>query len=208
MIAEPPADEASDFYYCWQPVEGWTFIMLNPYAVSIEQPKGLPGYEAAAVVLAEHNPDCWKAVQSGSNGVDYFAGLEEPQQRYVPFNGGLGEAQLEWLTREVRAARMRSDRIVVLSHLPMYQPAASAKTLMYDSDAALRVLHDEGAGHVVAVLAGHLHRGGYAVDERGVHHVTVQSPLNFEQCFGHVDVHQDRLELVGRGEMVSRTLKF
>ena len=32
---------------------------------------------------------------------------------------------------------------------------------------------------MVAVVAGHLHRGGYAVDAHGVHHVTLQSPLNF-----------------------------
>ena len=42
-------------------------------------------------------------------------------------------------------------------------------------------------GAVVAVFAGHLHRGGYAVDALGVHHVPVQSPLNFDECFGWCD---------------------
>lgn len=128
----------------------------------------------------------------------------------------------------------RDDRIVVLSHLPMYEPAASARTLLYDADEALALLQAEGGGRVVAVLAGHLHRGGYAADESGIHHVTLQSPLNYRDSFGHVDVrttrrettgthqdtsmtrprpvqvHADRLELIGApgGEFISRTLPF
>ena len=48
----------------------------------------------------------------------------------------------------------------VLTHLPIYAPAASTRTLMYDCDEVLRILHEDGGGRVVAVLAGHLHRGG------------------------------------------------
>ena len=34
---------------------------------------------------------------------------------------------------------------------------------MFDSEALKKVLHDDGCGHVVAVVAGHQHRGGYAL---------------------------------------------
>ena len=61
---------------------------------------------------------------------------------------------------------------------------------------------------MVAVLSGHLHRGGYAVDGSGVHHVTLNSPLSHEDCFGYIAVFDDRLELVGSGDMKSRTLPF
>jgi autotransporter-associated beta strand protein len=52
--------------------------------------------------------------------------------------------------------------------------------------------------------------GGYAIDEGGIHHVTLQSPLNFENCFGYIDAYADRLELVGCGEqgIPSRTMRF
>jgi len=195
----------------WQPCKGWTFVLLNAYAVSMEQPRALPIYRAAAELLQRHNPSCYEAVVAGKSGVNFFAGIEDPRLlRYVPFNGGLGEAQLAWLREEVRAAVARDDRIVVLSHLPMYEPAASARTLLYDADEALALLQAEGGGRVVAVLAGHLHRGGYAADESGIHHVTLQSPLNYRDSFGHVDVHADRLELIGApgGEFISRTLPF
>ena len=40
--------------------------------------------------------------------------------------------------------------------------------------------------------------------------MTAQSPLenNGLGCFGTVDVHRDRLELIGHGSQVSRTLVF
>jgi manganese-dependent ADP-ribose/CDP-alcohol diphosphatase len=62
---------------------------------------------------------------------------------------------------------------------------------------------------VVAVFAGHYHKGGYAVDTEGLHHITMPSPLTHADCFAHVEVHADRLELVGAGEQVAnRTLPF
>ena len=206
-----PPDEAADAAFggfSWRPAEGWTFMMLNAYAVSIEQPAGLPGHAAAATILQQHNPQCYAAVREGKQGVDFFAGLDEARMRYVPFNGGVGRAQLRWLREQLAAARARGDRVVLLSHLPMYAPAASVRTLMYDADEVMDAVREEGRGAVVAVFAGHLHRGGYAVDAQGVHHVTVQSPLNFDECFGWCDVYADKMDIVGRGGLPSRSLTF
>ena len=201
-----------DFYYSWRPAAGWTFVMLNAYAVSVEQDAHSPGYREAATVLARRNPRCFDALMSGrTQGINFFEGLERDEDlRYVPFNGGLGTQQLKWLRAEVRAASERGDRIVVLTHVPLLAEAASPRTLVYDSEAALEILHDEGRGQVVAVLAGHLHRGGYACDSAHIHHVTIRSPLSFERCFGYMEAYPDRLELVGSGEegLQSRTLRF
>ena len=61
---------------------------------------------------------------------------------------------------------------------------------------------------MVALFAGHKHSGGYGVDPEGMHHVTVESPLTHADCYGYVDVYEDRLELVGSGDLPSRTMKF
>lgn len=215
---------AEDFFFSWR-VDGcdytghggakggihpgWTFIMLNAYCESVEQDPCLPGYRAAVATLAENNPKCFDAIMSGlTQGIDFFDGIvEDSKLRYVPFNGGAGERQREWLRHEVIAAVERGDHIVVMSHLPMLPEASSHRTLMYDAEAVMRILREDGHGHVVACVAGHLHRGGYAVDSAGIHHVTLQSPLNFERCFALVDVYTDRLELVGFGGGIpSRTL--
>ena len=49
---------------------------------------------------------------------------------------------------------------------------------------------------------------GIEQDEQGVHHITVQSPLNFDECFGWCDVYADKMDIVGRGGLPSRTLAF
>ena len=48
--------------------------------------------------------------------------------------------------------------------------------MAWDFEQCLEILarHD----CVAACLAGHDHKGGYALDDQGVHHVTLQSPLN------------------------------
>lgn len=197
------------FYFSWRPAAGWTFLMINSYAVSVEQDERLPGHAAAMDLLRKHNPQCAAALAEKRAGYNFFDGLtEEFTLRFVPFNGGLGAEQLRWLRSAVRAAVARGDRMVIFGHLPMLQAAASPRTMLYDAEEALEVLHTEGDGHVVAVMCGHLHRGGYAVDAHGIHHVTLQSPLNFADCFGHVEVHTDRLELRGEGEMRSFTMRF
>jgi manganese-dependent ADP-ribose/CDP-alcohol diphosphatase len=105
-------------------------------------------------------------------------------------------------------ARERGDRIVVLTHVPFDSDAASKATVCYDCDEVIKILHEDGAGRVVAVFAGHCHKGGYNVDREGLHHITMPSPLSYAECFAHVEVHEDRLELVGGGGVTSRTLPF
>lgn len=157
-------------------------------------------------MLREHNPRCLAAVENGEKGMNFFDGLEGRNLRFVPFNGGLGTAQLDWLRSTVREAVARGDRIIVFGHLAMLKEASSERTMLYDAEDALRILHDDGRGHCVAVVAGHLHRGGYALDERGIHHVTLRSPLNYRDSFGYADVYADRVEIVGSGELLSHSL--
>ena len=199
----------------WRPSDvpsGWTFIMLNCYQVSIEQDENSEGYKAAMDLFKQHTPHIYEAISSGKKAIDFFAGCkDESVMRYVPFNGGLGNKQREWLRKELQAAVKRNDRVVLLSHVPLYVGASSPRTVIYDADEVMELIHSEGHGSVVAVIAGHLHRGGYGVDDHGVHHVTLPSPLNFDDCFGHVNVYDDRLELVAASEasgVVSRTLPF
>ena len=75
------------------------------------------------------------------------------------------------------AAVKRNDRVVLLSHVPLYVGASSLGEgeggrypVIYDADEVMELIHSEGHGSVVAVIAGHLHRLGYGVDDHGVHH--------------------------------------
>jgi len=197
--------EGGKFYFAFEPFEGWTVVMLNSYEVSIMNPQDSEGYREAERILRKHNPN---DVIGGEGNVNFFEGLSGESLRYVPFNGGCGETQLQWLRETLSHARTRGNKVVVLTHVPIYHGASSWRTVTYDCKECLQVLHKEGQGAVVAVFAGHNHKGGYAVDECGIHHVTVQSPLTHGEAFGHVEAYDDRLELIGQGALPSRTLRF
>jgi manganese-dependent ADP-ribose/CDP-alcohol diphosphatase len=192
-----------EFYFSFSPYEGWTFVMLNSYAVSIMQPEECAGYKEASRLLERHNKNF---LSQGK--VNYFDGLEGLNKRFVPFNGGLGTEQLEWLRTVLSQAKEKGDKVVIFTHAPLYEGAASARNLAFDYDEALTIIHEEGEGSVVAVMAGHFHRGGYAQDEHGVHHVTIQSPLTHGACFGVVEVYPDHLALVGQGAQRSHMLSL
>jgi hypothetical protein len=64
---------------------------------------------------------------------------------------------------------------------------------------------------VVAVFAGHQHSGGYHLDECGIHHITVESPLECakgQYAFAGVLVYGDRLHVLGNGRVPSRTCHY
>ena len=192
------------FYYTTRPIEGWRCIFVNPYEVSLMQEETLDGYIEADLILKRNNPN----YANPKDKIDYFKGLSGVDQRYAPFNGGLGQRQLEWLREALKEAQSSDERVMIFSHLPIYHPAADSQNIAFDYDRVLELIDEVDRGRVVAVFAGHCHRGGYAQDERGVHHVTIQSPLTHGECYGYIDVFSDRVEVYGVGAQRSYTLKL
>ena len=69
----------------------------------------------------------------------------------------------------------------------------------------LEVLRE--AGNVVAVVAGHSHSGGYALDDHGIHHVVVEATLTHETAFGICECCGDgSITIAGEGSVPSRVL--
>ena len=189
------------FYFSFQPIEGWTCIMLNPYEISIMQPEDSRGYKEAYKILKDRNKNF--LTQGTTN---FFEGLKGLEQRFVPFNGAFGPEQLLWLEQALDEANKKGERVLIFTHAPIFDDSASTKNLAFDYEQALEIIHR--AGNVVLVMAGHYHRGGYAQDEQGVHHITVQSPLIHGHCFGVVRVFDTEIECQGIGEQRSYSLKL
>ncbi len=64
-----------------------------------------------------------------------------------------------------------------------------------------------GRNTVAAVISGHYHDGSYGCDVDGVHHLVVEAPLvKRGGSWGALQLLSDRIEVLGRGEMQSRTL--
>jgi manganese-dependent ADP-ribose/CDP-alcohol diphosphatase len=132
------------------------------------------------------------------------AGLKGLASRFVPYNGGVGLAQLGWLRHTLTMARIGGEHVVVFGHIPVLPGSCqSNKTVLWNYEEVLAALHEEGRGCVIAYIAGHAHKGGYKVDDFGVHHRTMESPLECPSgvlAFGTVDVYAEPPTLVLRGE--------
>ena len=100
--------------------------------------------------------------------------------------------------------------MVIFSHVLLHPLGGGDDwcTTVFDVEEVAQILA-EAAPAVVAVFAGHDHKGGYAVDSAGVHHVTLPSPLNCGSdgaAHANVHVYADRLHVEGCGLVPSREI--
>ena len=162
---------------------GWRFLVLDGMDVSSPAPEDAVSAAEAEERLAA-NP------------------------KLISYDGAIGRRQLAWLRSQLRDAASAKQRVVVFCHEPALEAAAAADTLLWNADELASILEESGV--VAAYFAGHHHAGGYA-ESRGIHHVTVQglveSPKGGTAC-AVVEVFNDRLEVIGIGDVPSRSLRL
>lgn len=190
QISDP---HTGQFYYSVSISVGWRLIVLNCYEMNVIRGLQPETQAEAARLLRSHNPNYGQPVP-----FDFFAGLEEAQMRYVPFNGGLGARQLAWLDEELRALSARGEKALICGHLPLSVEAGSPRNVAFDADDALTILRDHRE-KIAAYFAGHRHRGGYARDSSGIHHLTVQAPLTHGACAATAFISEKGLDVQGEG---------
>eukprot|EP00928_Gymnodinium_smaydae_P073244 TRINITY_DN56488_c0_g1_i1.p1 TRINITY_DN56488_c0_g1~~TRINITY_DN56488_c0_g1_i1.p1 ORF type:complete len:378 (+),score=30.97 TRINITY_DN56488_c0_g1_i1:78-1211(+) len=201
------------WYRSFKPARGWRIVVLDPYDLNVIEKGGGVDVECGFSYLGRHNPNDLRAPRGS---IDLAKGLSGLSRRFLPMGGGVGEAQLLWLARELELASKAGERVVVCTHLPILVDAAAAGAIAWNYDEVLEIVRTTGKDVVALVLAGHLHSGGYALDaETGTHHVTLPSPLHAtddgdekDSLKAHciVELWDDRVEILGRGLVPSRTL--
>lgn len=125
------------------------------------------------------------------------------------FGGGISDAQLAWLEAELGGAQAAGQRCIVCCHLPLEPASTAPACLLWNYDRVLATLRAHSC--VVATLAGHAHRGGYARDSAGIHHRVLEAALECphgSDAYGCVDVYADRLVLHGTGLMAGAEMPF
>jgi len=197
-------DMKDEFYYSFIPIEGWRFIVLDAYDLSlIGYQKTDPNYLEALNMIQENNPN--NVLENG----DWLKGMKGANRRWLPYNGALSQNQLKFLQKNVHEAQELKQKIIIFSHIPIYAPASQENTVLWNNEEVFKIIHSYSG--VVAFFAGHEHQGGFAIDKKGIAHITLESPLETPRgkvSYGYVKIYEDRLILRGSGYVPNREVFF
>lgn len=183
-----------ELYYSWSPAPGWRFISVDGYEVSLIAAGSHEHHANACALVKQHNPNDL----TDSNG--WFDNLPADKRRFVPYNGGISQAQLHWLEGLLRSSCQRKEKVVVFCHQAIFSPDRP-KSLLWNAEEVLSVLH-RFDDTVVLWLAGHDHKGQSAVDPHGIHHLVPPAPIECESgdtAFGVMEVHAEHLRWIWHG---------
>jgi manganese-dependent ADP-ribose/CDP-alcohol diphosphatase len=134
-----------------------------------------PKHHQGAVELLMHNNKNM-SIEAINKGIWHEDDpLDHSRCHFVPYNGGLGEAQLTWLEAELMDAQRQEQRTIVFSHAPISKHCAHASNVSFNHVEVLCLLQRYHT--VVAFIAGHDHIGGYHCDCSGIHHITPIAPV-------------------------------
>lgn len=118
------------------------------------------------------------------------------------WNAGISHGQFAWLEQTLVEAGERGEKVLVMGHYPLF-PEHDHN--LWDCDRVVDLF--ERSGNVIAYLNGHYHAGnlgrhGYTwyVNFKGM--VDTET----ENTFAVVEIHADRIEIIGHGREESRTL--
>lgn len=119
-----------------------------------------------------------------------------------PYNGGVSEAQLVWLERELAAADLAKEPVILCGHHPLL-PAEGHQ--VWNNEAVIALIDRHPC--VVAFFNGHNHAGA-EVMRKGVPYITFKSILHepLVNAYSAIHLFADRMEIEGNGRELSRVI--
>ncbi|XP_017548624.1 manganese-dependent ADP-ribose/CDP-alcohol diphosphatase isoform X2 [Pygocentrus nattereri] len=191
------------YAYHFSPAPKFRFVVLDAYDLSIiGRDESSERYKQSMKIIREHNSND----ELNEPSVSAFSMLEG---RFVKFNGGFSQEQLDWLDRILVSADEKEEKVTIVCHLPVHPFSTDSICLAWNYDKILSILNSHKS--VVCYMAGHDHDGGYCRDEYGVHHLTLEGVIETpsgSNAFGTVYVYEDKMVLKGKGRTSDRVLMY
>jgi manganese-dependent ADP-ribose/CDP-alcohol diphosphatase len=188
----------SSLYYHFSPVPGFRCIVLDGYDISIMESSTTQYAQYAENLIRTKNHN----YASGNHC--WFEGIEGNDMRYVPFNGGIGSEQINWLRETLINSSLSKEKCFIFSHIPIFLEASKYPNLLWNCEEVLEIMHKSvPRGTILACISGHDHDGGYARDECGIHHIVPPSPIECDEgeiSFGRMDVFDGEMCLEWSGK--------
>lgn len=163
-------------------VEGWRFIAIDG--------QGLSTFAPAEGVLPQAKKMLEELKQQGSrNAYDW--------------NGGVDDAQLEWLKERLDLATENEEAVILFCHFPVY-PVGMAHNLWNDQQ-VIRLLSSYPV--VKAWFNGHNH-AGYTGIMDGIHFITFKGMVNHPEknAYAIAYVYPDQIVIEGMGAEDTRVI--
>jgi hypothetical protein len=182
------AVNAEAAYYSASMPRGWRLIVLDTTDLN-------PRY------VSRDAPEFDAAMRFAQDAVD------EGREDVVPWGGGIGPVQFDWLRDELNDAAAKRERVIVASHNALHRDAARYQMSAWNSDEVSDLI--ESSGCVKICLAGHDHPGHYHY-RNDVHYVTLEAMLEAaegETSFAFLDVYEHDAVLTGVGVASSRRMR-
>lgn len=178
------------------------FVVLDTYDIALggRCETSSNKRKLAEALLEKNNPNFVKGNENSPEG------MEGLMRRYVAFNGAVGATQMKWLQDTLEAAKGSNEKVIILSHQPLFPDSSNFVCLAWNYDEILDLLKDY-SDTVIASFSGHAHRGGYKrCDESGIHYRVFEAALESPdpiKTYALVDLYDDRVVVRGNGDCTS-----
>jgi len=121
----------------------------------------------------------------------------------APWNGGVGQKQLEWLDEELSQAESANEKVILFCHYPILPKNALN---LWDDTAVLKLIKAHPS--VKAWISGHNHKGNFAKQD-GKLFLTIKGMVEKgKNSYAILKLYPDKLILQGFGEQESFELDF
>lgn len=122
-------------YYSFLPAQGWRVVVLNSAEL------------------------CQEAVDTSKNDTSTLQKLVSDRGRPTHhYHGAIGPEQMAWFQNQIEDARVKQERVIVLSHYPLADGAARSTHVLANTD-DVRAICESYNTPVVLCIAGHDHLG-------------------------------------------------
>lgn len=141
----------------------------------------------------------------GSN--DWLHNLAPENLRYLPFNGGVTNQQLEWLKSQLQLAIENHEKCIIFSHMAIYSPASQEQNVIFNCEEILTILHSTPKNTVLLCISGHDHDGGSAIDQHGIYHIVPCSPIECDEnevSYGSIHISVNDIYIDWKGKVPQR----
>lgn len=165
-------------------MEGWRFVFLDGTDIAIwRHPANDPRTSEAKAMFKD-------LAKTGA-------------RNSAPSNAAIGKEQMEWLEKELAAAKAAGQRVILFNHYPVI-PAGNGHNLWNAVDVVALI---EKYGNVAAYMNGHNHAGNYG-KVGSCHYINFKGMVETEAktAYATVKCFADRLEIEGNGLEPDRNL--